>query len=287
MRFLITGAKGQLGREWMKFLKDSDHEIFGFGSKELDITDVKNVQAIFKQVNPDLVINCAAYTKVDQAEEEPEIAFKVNEIGVMNLSAACGIFGAKLVHYSTDYVFSGNADDNKIYPNGYPEDVNPDPINVYGKSKRAGEEAIEKQNSDGLILRVSWLCGQYGNNFVKTMLRLGKEKSELNVVDDQFGSPTFCFDVVEKTMGLINQEKNGYFHISSEGSITWFQLAEKIFEMSDDSPRLNPVPSTAFASKAKRPAFSYLNTHKLKNTGLQSIFWETGLKKLIHQITEE
>lgn len=285
MRFLITGASGQLGREWIEFLKGSDHEGFGFDSSELDITDVKNIQAIFKQVNPDVVINCAAYTNVDQAEDEPDLAFKVNEIGVLNLSATCGEFGAKLVHYSTDYVFSGNAGDKMIYPNGYPEDAKPDPMNVYGKSKRAGELIIEKQNNNWLILRVSWLCGQYGNNFVKTMFRLGKEKSELNVVDDQLGSPTFCFDVVEKTMGLIKKKKTGYFHISSEGSITWFQLARKIFEMSDGSPRLNPVPSGAFASKAKRPSFSYLNTHKIKSVGLQPVFWETGLKKLIQQIT--
>ncbi len=287
MRLLITGAKGQLGREWLEFLKGSGHEVFGFGSSELNITDVESVQAIFKQVNPDLVINCAAYTNVDQAEDEPELAFKVNEIGVMNLSAACREFGAKLVHYSTDYVFSGSAGDKEIYPNGYPEEANPDPMNVYGKSKRAGELSIEQQSSDWLILRVSWLCGQHGNNFVKTMLRLGKEKPELNVVDDQLGSPTFCLDVVEKTMGLIEKEKIGYYHLSSEGAVTWFQLAEKIFEMSDDSPRLNPVPSTAFASKAKRPAYSYLNTHKLKSTGLQPVYWETGLEKLIHQITEK
>lgn len=287
MRFLITGAKGQLGQEWMKFLKDTDHEVFGFGSRELDITDQEKVLSIFKEVNPEVVINCAAYTKVDQAEEEPEAAYKINEIGVMNLAAACRELGSKLVHYSTDYVFAGTTDDKKIYPNGYPEDAQTNPMNVYGKSKRAGEEAIEKQNSDWIIIRVSWLCGQYGNNFVKTMLRLGKEKSELNVVDDQLGSPTFCFDVVEKTLQLIEGKKTGYFHVSSKGLISWYQLAEKIFEMSDESPRLNPVSSTAFASKAKRPAFSYLNTHKLEGAGLQPIFWEAGLKKLIHQITTE
>lgn len=287
MRFLITGASGQLGREWMEFLKDTEHDVSGFDSKELDITNRENALSVFEEVNPEVVINCAAYTKVDLAEDEPDNAFEVNEMGVNNLAEACGKFGSKLVHYSTDYVFSGTRDDIKTYPKGYPEDAKTHPVNVYGKSKRAGEKAIEKQNGDWLILRVSWLSGRYGNNFVKTMLRLGKEKPELNVVDDQLGSPTFCFDVVEKTMGLIEKKKTGYYHVSSEGMISWFQLAEKIFEISGESPRLNPVPSTAFASNAKRPAFSFLNTYKLKSAGLQPVFWETGLKKLIHQITTE
>lgn len=271
----------------MEFLKDTEHDVFGFGSKELDITNSENVLSVFKEVNPEVVINCAAYTKVDQAEDEPKLTHKVNENGVKNLASACKEGGSKLVHYSTDYVFAGTNGDKKIYPEGYSEDAPTNPMNVYGKSKRSGEEAIEKQNIDWLILRVSWLCGQYSNNFVKTMVRLGKEKSELKVVDDQLGSPTFCFDVVEKTMALIEKKKTGYFHVSSKGMISWYQLAEKIFEMSGDSPRLIPVPSTAFASKAKRPAFSYLNTHKLKSAGLQAIYWETGLKKLIHQITTE
>ncbi len=287
MRFLITGARGQLGREWMEFLKNSDHDVFGFGSKELDITNSENILTVFEVVNPEVVINCAAYTKVDQAEDEPDVALKVNEIGVKNLAVACIEYGSKLIHYSTDYVFAGTTDDKNVFPDGYPEDADSNPVNVYGKTKRAGEKSIENLNGDWLILRVSWLCGQYGNNFVRTMLRLGKEKSEMNVVNDQLGSPSFCFDVVEKTIGLIEKKKSGYYHVSSEGAITWFQLAEKIFEMSGDSPHLNPVSSTAFASKAKRPAFSYLNTYKLKSAGLQPIFWEIGLEKLIHQITTE
>ncbi len=286
MKFLITGAGGQLGREWVERLKASSHEVAGFGSDTLDITDRESVAEVLSKEQPDVVINCAAYTAVDDAEDNEEIAFQVNRDGAANVANTCRNHGIKLVHFSTDYVFEGSERDKQKFQAGYPEDHPANPQNVYGASKWAGEEEVKRIGGDWLILRVSWLSGEFGNNFIKTMLRFSKDRDELQVVDDQIGCPTFCSDVVEKTMKLVDMDQNGYFHISSAGAITWYELTEEILRQTERSERvtLKPVSSAQFASKASRPSFSLLNCSKLKEAGLEQLNWKDGLRELINKI---
>lgn len=286
MKFLITGAGGQLGREWMELLKETSHEVAGFGSGSLDITDSKSVAQILDEEQPDVVINCAAYTAVDDAEDNEEVAFRVNRDGAANVADACKSRDVKLVHYSTDYVFEGSERDKARFPAGYEEDHPANPQNVYGASKWAGEEEIKRIGGDWLVLRVSWLSGEFGNNFIKTMVRFSKERDELQVVDDQTGCPTFCRDVVEKTMKLVEMDQKGYFHISSAGAITWFELTEEILRQIERSERvtLKPISSAQFASKASRPSFSLLNCSKLREAGLDQLNWKYGLRELLNRI---
>ncbi|REL24609.1 dTDP-4-dehydrorhamnose reductase [Rhodohalobacter sp. SW132] len=289
MKILITGAGGQLGREWMHFLENGEHQVHGFGSDQFDITDHTLVSKIMHEIRPDLLINCAAYTAVDKAEEEPETAYSVNDQGAENLARICRELRCKLVHFSTDYVFGGTQHDHEKMPEGYPESYPTDPQNVYGASKRAGELKIESEGGNWLIIRVSWLCGQFGNNFVKTMLRLSGERDELKVVDDQTGSPTYCTDLVNKTMRLVEMDQKGYFHISSEGSVTWYGLTRELLNQSGrlDLVKLKAVGSDEFPVVARRPAFSLLNCSKLKSAGLKPIPWKTGLKQLLNQLNKK
>ncbi len=284
MKYLITGASGQLGSEWVRYFSDQQISFSGFNSSQLDITDREAVRRTFQREKPDVAINCAAYTKVDQAEKDPEKAFLVNETGVQNLVEACSEFGSFLIQYSTDYVFPGKKNDREKYPSGYPEDAVADPINTYGKSKRAGEIIIENSTIDWLIIRVSWLCGAEGSNFVKTMLRLAQDREKIDVVADQTGSPTFVPDVVEKSFELIQKKKTGIYHISSKGEISWADFAEKIFKVTGISVEVNRIPSSQFPVLAKRPSYSLLSTKKIEKAGLQPIDWENGLTKLLQKL---
>jgi len=286
MKLLVTGAGGQLGREWMHYLDNSPHNGIGFNSTELDITNKNLVKQKVEEIRPDVLINCAAYTAVDDAEDNHEKAFKINKTGVANLAEICRQAGVKLIHYSTDYVFEGSEKDRNELPEGYTEDHPPDPQNVYGASKLAGEREVEKVDGDWIIIRVSWLCGRFGSNFVKTMLRLANEKKELKIVNDQIGSPTFCTDLVEKTMALVEMDQKGYFHVSSRGAISWYELTHELLKRigKTESVKLNPVSSAEFAAKAKRPAFSLLNCSKIESLGLETTDWKDGLNVLIRQL---
>ena len=284
MKYLVTGSGGQLGQEWVSYLKINKLNFSAFSSSEMDITNPEQVREQIKIAEPNVVINCAAYTNVDGAEEIPDVAFKVNTHGAEIIAKECRRYRAKLVHYSTDYVFPGREKDAERYPNGYPEDANSAPVNVYGKSKKEGEDAIIKFASDWLIIRVSWLCGRYGNNFLKTMLRLGKERDKLDIVNDQLGTPSFCHDVVDKTVRLIELEQQGFFHVTSEGEISWFDFAEKIFELEKMNVACNPVSSEHFPAKATRPKFSLLNTTKMRDIGIEPIHWEKGTSELLQQL---
>ena len=284
MKFLITGANGQLGREWVQFLELNGEPLDAFGSAALDITDSDQVKARIEECRPDVLINCAAYTNVDDAEDEQELAHSVNEKGVENLVTACLKYNCKLVHFSTDYVFPGSFEDGSKFPDGYPEDAEKRPVNAYGRSKRAGEIVIEKSTLDSLLIRVSWLCGPFGNNFVKTMLRLAETRDELSVVDDQKGSPTYTFDVVDKTYQLLNMSKSGVYHISSRGKISWADFTEEIFKQANIAITLYRIPSSEFPTKAKRPAFSLLSTQKLEKEGLKVLAWKEGLSVLLKKL---
>ena len=285
MRILITGGNGQLGSECVYFLNKQGVEFIALPSSDLDITDHADVRRVLNNLRPDLLINCAAYTKVDQAEDEKEKAFAVNADGVKNLADYCAEHKIKFIHFSTDYVFEGSLEDKDRLPEGYPEDHPTSPINAYGESKLAGEVSILNSGCNHLIIRVSWLCGRFGNNFVKSMIRLGKERDELNIVNDQFGSPTFADNVVENTWHLIDQNISGLYHITSRGMITWYDLAQAIFKKTGEPVKVKPISSSEYPTKAKRPAFSLLSTKKIAAVPKITLTdWQEGLHKLLANI---
>ncbi len=285
MKLLITGAGGQLGQEWVDFCKEHSVNFNSFSSNELDITDEDVVAKVIADAAPDVLINCAAYTKVDEAEDNKQVALTINSESVKKLANICNRNNVKLVHYSTDYVFAGNKSDKENSPEGYKEEDSTDPVNTYGHSKLKGEEAIKDSGCEFLVLRVSWLCGQYGYNFVKTMLKLGGERDELNVVNDQFGSPTFADQVVEQTFELLQQNKSGTYHLSSDGITTWYHFSKEIFEQKGINVKVNPVSSADFPTKAKRPFFSKLSTQKISNVdGVLILDWKAGLQRLLKQL---
>ncbi|MEQ8525852.1 dTDP-4-dehydrorhamnose reductase [Gracilimonas sp.] len=285
MRILITGGSGQLGREWVSFLNRKEVEFISLPSADLDVTDHADTNRVLSNLRPDLIINCAAYTKVDQAEDEPEKAFQVNEKAVGNLAKYCAQKKIKILHFSTDYVFPGTKEDMEKFPEGYTEDHPTKPINVYGSSKLAGEKAIQDSGCNYLLIRVSWLCGKYGSNFVKTMLKLAEDRDTLKVVNDQFGCPTFAKNVVENCWQLIEGNEEGVFHLTSKGKITWYDFASEIFKQAGVDINLEPVDSSAFPTKAKRPAFSLLSTEKIANiSGVSLIEWEEGLKSMLAEL---
>lgn len=286
MKFLITGAGGQLGQEWVRLLNESGEgdDFIALTRDEFDITIPDTIKNTIKNEKPDVLINCAAYTDVDGAESHQEKANIINHAAVKNLACECTAAGVKMVHYSTDYVFPGREEDELKYPDGYPEDAVTGPVNAYGKTKLAGEEALMQEMDNYLLIRVSWLCGAEGNNFVKTMLRLGSDRNELGVVDDQFGSPAFTFDVAKKTHELVQGGKRGTYHISSEGKITWADFAEEIFKIAGMKVAVNRVTSEEFKTVAKRPAFSLLSKRKIVDEGLTPVPWKSGLSELLNRL---
>lgn len=282
MKFLITGSTGQLGREWTHYLQNHALSFESYDSKTLDITHFNEVSKILDTEMPDVVINCAAYTNVDKAEEEPEKADLVNAKAVANLASSCRARNIKLVHYSTDYVFPGYPSDRKLFPNGYPEDQHAEPINEYGKSKHNGEIALRDHCDDFLLIRVAWLCGAFGQNFITKMLQLSQKHDTLKVVNDQWGSPTFTHNVIDNTMALLQTGRKGTYHINCEGIITWYEFAQQIFKATNTEVDVTPVSSTEFAAKAKRPAFSKLDTQKLQDVeGSRIIDWKDGLQHML------
>lgn len=288
MKALLLGASGQLGKEWQRFINrdySDEIELLSYTSSDLDITHYQEVSDAFREQKPDVVINCAAFTGVDGAEDHKKLARKVNMEAPLYLAELSKQLEFKLVHYSTDYVFPGTKLNKKEFPEGYSEDHPADPVNWYGKTKWEGEQAIRQTAESHVIIRVSWLCGQYGSNFVKTMLRLGKERDELQVVNDQWGSPTFTENVVENCLNLLHKNMIGTYHVTSKGLISWYDFAEAIFEISDIDVSLEAVNSDAFPTKAERPHFSKLSTQKLEAVaGSEIIEWKEGLRKLLGQL---
>ena len=281
MVVLVTGSAGQLGQS-LHFLAGNYPEInFVFcSSKELDISDSANCETIFNTIKPSYCINVAAYTAVDKAETEPEKAKLINVIGAKNLAEVCKKHHSVLIHISTDFVFDGE----KIAP--YIEEDPKHPIGVYGKTKLEGEQVIQSILKEHFIIRTSWLYSQFGNNFMKTMLRLASERDSLSIVNDQIGTPTNAVDLAKAiiTIALANNEnkvhdKFGIYHFSNEGSCTWFDFANKIFEVKKIAINLNPIPTSSFPTPAKRPKYSVLDKTKIKNNfGLAIKKWEDSLE---------
>lgn len=271
--YLITGSNGQLGSELKKRLPDA---MFA-DVADLDITDSQAVFEYVKSHKIDTIINCAAYTAVDKAEDDEVSAHKINAEGPANLAAT----GAKIVHISTDYVFDGLA--HKPYT---PEDT-PHPVSVYGRTKLAGEQAVLRLAESAVIIRTAWLYSAFGNNFVKTMCRLGREKEALNVVNDQVGTPTYAFDLAQaivKILPQIKPENKGIYHFSNEGVCSWYDFATEIMALSDLNCQVHPIPSDAYPTRAKRPYYSVLNKQKIRNIfGVETPHWKESLVKCLKQ----
>ncbi len=284
---VLIGADGQLGTEWTYFLNKHDIPFKPYTIATLDITDYEAVRSILDKDQPQFVINASAYTQVDRAESENEVVFSVNADAVANMSKSCEKRGITLVHYSTDYVFAGTSEDQKKYPDGYPEDAPADPINVYGLSKWKGEEAMRKTGGNHLVLRISWLCGAFGNNFVKTMIRLGKERPELRVVGDQYGSPSFTPNVVANSWLLMQKGKTGTWNITSDGFLSWYDLACETLRLNNIQIPVHSIPTEAFPTPAPRPRFSKLCIEKLKTVdGAIIEDWKAGLAKLVDALDD-
>ncbi len=281
MKVLILGANGQLGSEFKTFLKDKA-EVFAFNHNELDILDFKGLTNKFFELFPDVVINCAAYTKVDQAEEEENLAYQINTVGAKNVSFASFKIKAKVVYFSTDYVFDGT----KNSP--YNEFDKPNPLSIYGKSKLFGEEFTKQFNPNHLILRISWLYGINGSNFVKTIAKLAKEKGELKVVNDQIGTPTYTLDVVKQTWQLIQDDSVGLHHCSNTGQTNWFEFAKKIVGQLNLNAKVLPIKTNEFPALAKRPSFSVLEKYLLKIENKNIIRnWEEAFNDFVNKYRKE
>ncbi|WP_289043749.1 dTDP-4-dehydrorhamnose reductase [uncultured Olleya sp.] len=279
IKILVTGSGGQLGQCLKKKSKEHKNLDFVFlDSEAFDITDSNQTETIFNNHNFDYCINCAAYTAVDNAETDYEKAHKINVIGSKNLAQASNKFGVVLIHISTDFVFNGEAN----MP--YKETDLTDPIGVYGHTKWKGEKEIQLHLKNHYIIRTSWLYSEYKNNFVKTMLRLAQEKDELNIVDDQKGTPTNANDLTDVIIGIITTRKTDYglYHYSNSGETTWYDFAKTVFEMSQVVIKVNPVTSKAFVTKAKRPKYSVLDKTKISSVfNLKIPNWKESLNKHI------
>lgn len=294
MKILITGAKGQLGNELLSILKKGFSEI-GFINEvykncevvsadvdELDITNSKNVMDFCQKENPDIIINCAAMTNVDGCETNLEAAMKINAIGPLNLARVCNKIDAKLVHISTDYVFSGTG---KLPYNEW--DICA-PESIYGKSKLLGEQYVREHSSKYFIVRTAWLYGYVGNNFVKTMLKLGKEKDQIKVVNDQIGNPTNANDLAHHILKIALTDNYGIYHCTGNDEISWFDFASLIMKYADLNCKVVPCTTDEFPRPAKRPAFSSLNNLMLRCTvGDEMRPWQDALLMYLNTLKQE
>ncbi|HNX64258.1 MAG TPA: dTDP-4-dehydrorhamnose reductase [Oscillospiraceae bacterium] len=279
MKILVTGVNGQLGYDVVKELKRREISCIGTDINDFDITDEEETLDFIQSYSPDAVIHCAAYTAVDKAEDEREKCFSVNVLGTENISKACKRISAKIIYISTDYIFDGKGTE-------YFETDSPIcPINYYGETKYKGEEKVGEYLEKFFIVRISWVFGINGNNFVKTMLKLGKERDEINVVCDQIGSPTYTADLAPLLCDMVVTEKYGVYHATNEGLCSWAEFAEKIFEISGLSVKVNHISSSDYPSKAKRPSNSRLSKTSLESNGFSRLpYWEDAVKRYISSL---
>lgn len=262
-KILVTGAGGQLGQEILRLSEEyPQFKVIGIARDEVSIDDEERLRAVFESQLPDFLVNCAAYTAVDKAETEQEDAYRVNAKGPAILARICEEFRSRFIHISTDYVFDGSA--NTPYKESDPTG----PQGVYGSSKLQGEQSVMEANPNALIIRTAWVYSHFGKNFVKTMLRLMKDKPEIGVVNDQFGSPTYAADLAEAILHIIGSGTwlPGIFHFSNKGHISWYEFAMAIRDMSGSHCKVNPITTAQYPTPAKRPAYSVLDTDKISTT---------------------
>ena len=282
MRVLVTGVKGQLGHDVMNELAKRNHTGIGVDIEEMDITDAASVERVIKESNVEAVIHCAAWTAVDLAEDEDKIdkVRQVNANGTENIAKVCAELDLKMIYISTDYVFDGQG------TRPWEPDDERHPLNVYGQTKYEGELAVEKYLTKYYIVRIAWVFGVNGKNFIKTMLNLGKTHDQLTVVDDQIGSPTYTYDLARLLVDMIQTEKYGRYHATNEGLCSWYEFACQIFKAAGmDQVKVTPVDSTAFPAKAKRPHNSRMDKSKLSANGFEPLpSWEDALERYLKEI---
>lgn len=279
---LVTGVNGQLGFDVIKELKKRKIECLGIAKEDLDITDKERVEEYILKLKPKCIVHCAAYTAVDRAEDEEEICTRVNVYGTENIAEACKKIDAKMIYISTDYVFDGKGN--------IPFEVNGNikPLSVYGKTKYEGELIVKKLLDKYFIVRTSWVFGVNGNNFIKTMLRLGAQKESLNVVCDQIGSPTYTADLAPLLCDMCISEKYGVYHATNEGFCSWAEFAQKIMDEAEVKCKIKPIPTSEYPTKAVRPFNSRLSKNSLVQHGFKLLpTWEEALNRYLTEIEGE
>lgn len=282
MKILVTGYTGQLGNDVVHEGLRLGLDMVGFGSKELDITNEEEVNHQVKIVNPDAIIHCAAYTAVDKAEDDKETAWKVNVEGTRYLADVAKEVNAKFMYISTDYVFDGQGE------RPFKESDIVNPIGYYGHTKYEGEKVVKDLLDDWFIVRISWVFGINGNNFIKTMLRLAETRNELNVVGDQFGSPTYTLDLARLLLDIIQSKKYGVYHASNEGYCNWAEFATEIFKQSNKSVTVNSILTEEYPTRATRPYNSRMSKQKLVDNGFNPLpKWQDALKRYLDELTKE
>ena len=288
MKLFVTGAAGQLGHDIIKEAEKRGHEAVGtdlgerWNGLQMDITDAEAVSRTIREINPDIVYHCAAWTAVDAAEDAQETVFKVNALGTRNIAEACKEVGCKMVYISTDYVFDGQGTEP-----WQPDCKDYAPLNVYGQSKLVGEEAVSGTLDKYFIVRIAWVFGVNGNNFIKTMLNIGKKYDTLRVVNDQIGTPTYTYDLARLLVDMGETEKYGYYHATNEGGyISWYDFACEIFRQAGYSTKVIPVTTEEYGlSKAARPANSRLEKSKLTENGFERLpDWKDALGRYLKEI---
>ncbi|MCK9162642.1 MAG: dTDP-4-dehydrorhamnose reductase [Arcobacteraceae bacterium] len=283
---LVTGSNGQVGSEIKELSSNYPYKFYFTNKKELDISNLQDVRKYIIENNIDTIINCAAYTAVDKAQSEQELADKINHLAVKNLAILSNEFGIKLIHISTDYVFDGTS----YKP--YTEDDATNPQSVYGKTKLDGEKAILEYNlKNSIIIRTSWVYSYYGANFVKTMLRLGNEKESLGVIFDQVGTPTYARDLARTILDVVPQidnQKTEIYNYSNEGVLSWYDFAKEIMKMVKLPCQINPIETFQYPTPAKRPHYSLLNKKKIKEAfNIEIPYWKDGLDDCLKRLGEK
>ena len=282
MKVLVTGVKGQLGHDVMDELALRGIEGFGVDVEEMDITDRTACETVISQEKPDAVIHCAAYTAVDAAEDNLELCRKINAEGTRNIARVCKAMDIKMMYISTDYVFNGGGE------RPWEPDDHREPLNVYGLTKYEGEIAVEQNVQKYFIVRIAWVFGVNGKNFIKTMLRLGKEKGAVSVVNDQIGSPTYTYDLARLLADMIQTDRYGRYHATNEGLCSWYEFACEIFRQAGmDEVKVTPVDSEGFPAKAKRPSNSRMSKEKLTENGFERLpSWQDALGRYLKALKE-
>ena len=282
-KILVTGSNGQLGSELQDLAAAfPQFELLFFTRESFPINDADRADKIFEELRPQFLVNCAAYTAVDKAESENELASEINGIAVGQLAFLCKKYDARFIHISTDYVFNGN----KTEP--WKEDDATDPVNAYGASKLLGEYKAAKNNPESIIIRTSWVYSSHGKNFVKTMMRLMREKESISVVNDQWGSPTYAADLAEAIMKIVASDEwlPGIYHYSNEGVINWYQFACEIKKLTGSACSVHPIPTEQFPTPAKRPGYSVMDKSKIKQAYSLSLKdWRESLQICIQKLT--
>jgi dTDP-4-dehydrorhamnose reductase len=288
MKILILGSKGQLGKCLSDQFQNINHEVLYTSREQIDVANFELTKKQILKISPELIINASAYTAVDKAEEDKKTAKLINHLAVSNIAEICNQLDCWLIHFSTDYVFDGKS--NKAYK----EIDQTNPQSTYGETKLNGELEIQSSGCKHIILRTAWVFSEYGNNFLKTILRIGQARDELDLIDDQIGCPTYAQDIAriiaEIVPKLYSQKKNGVYHFCGDQSCSWYEFATEIFNYAKSKklkiPRtINPIKTSAYFTPAKRPAFSVLDCSKIENDfGIQASNWQKGIRRAIDKL---